>query len=393
MEPSTLLILARQGDAGAIATLLDRALRQHQITASVTLQPDGIDIVLVAPVEPAAKSSLPLIQRALTQICCPQICWVRVSGQAADAVFPGWAEELQLAPTGPVSSSTPDADLPTASRPHAALAQFSTPDRSLSGQSPFVAAITPASRPVFAKSRPNPAHQLNALVVGLGLGILAFVIPLFNVLMRGFLVLVHEVGHAVTHWLFGRPALPTVNLLHGGGITLAWEQSAWLVGLVYLAISALAYLSRSWPMGLGAIAAFTAFYTYCLATPLNQALAILMGHGMELVAIVVCLYLSASGRFCKFTGDRTIYAMLGFFTFFSDFRFAWQLTHSPEIRESYEAGIGGVIDNDFVRLANDYFGVNLSTIAGAFFLACLAAPAIAAILWYFDARLGNLGRS
>jgi hypothetical protein len=206
------------------------------------------------------------------------------------------------------------------------------------------------------------------------LAIVLFSLGPLNLLFRGFLILVHEVGHAVTHWLFGRPAIPTVNLLFGGGVTLVLGQSALLIGLIYAGMAFLIYCLRSYPRLQGCLVAIAILYTLCLSGQMNTMLATFMGHGMELVAIFVCLYLAASGYFCRITGDRTIYAMLGFFTYFCDVQFSWRLIHDPDFRSWYEGGIGGMIDNDFVILANEYVGVDLSAIATGFLLACLVTP-------------------
>ncbi|MGI0489682.1 hypothetical protein ACN4EK_30050, partial [Pantanalinema rosaneae CENA516] len=226
---------------------------------------------------------------------------------------------------------------------------------------------------------------LNALVVGLVLAIVLMNVGLLRVLFYGFLVLVHELGHAVTHWLFGRPAIPSVNILYGGGVTLTFGQSILVLGLIYAGIGYLVYRSRHYPRVLGVLAGFTLLYTLCLLTSLNMILSIFMGKGMEALAIVLCLYLAISGYYCRFAGDRTIYAMLGFYTFFSGLQFSWQLIRDPDYRANYEAGIGGgLMDNDFVILATQYFHVDLSVITHFFLLCCLLAPAIAFLLYRYE---------
>ncbi len=234
--------------------------------------------------------------------------------------------------------------------------------------------------------QPQPISTvgLGALGTGLLLAIALFSIGFLHLLFNGFLVMVHEVGHAITHWLFGRPAIPTVNILFGGGITLAMEQVALLVVAIYLGFAWLLYRVRRYPRVQGLLVVVILLYSYCLLTPTNQMLTTFMGHGMELVAIALCLYLATSGYFCRIKGDRTIYAMLGFFTLFHDIQFSWRLGHDADYRAWYEGGIGGMIDNDFVILA-DYFRVDLGTIAAWFLIACLIAPAIALILFRYEA--------
>jgi hypothetical protein len=354
MTQPTLLMQARQGDETAIATLLNRALVHKQITATVQLTQGCLDIALCADPLPDPKPCLILLDRELSRIHCPMIQSVTVTGQTPTATIAFWHEEFTLGTQAIVRSTQPYQDIAF--------------DKESSQLEP-------------SKLQ---AEGRNSLIAGFVLGSVLFAVPLLNTLFRGFLVLVHEAGHAVTHWLFGRPALPTVNVLHGGGITLVFEQSIFVIGLVYLAIGGFAYLCRFYPRMMVLIGIATALYTICLATPTNTMLSVFMGHGMELVAIAVCLYLATSGRWCRFTGDRSIYAMLGFFTLFADVQFSWKLARDPDFQEWYLGGIGNVIDNDFVILAKDYFRVSLPTIANVFLVGCLIAPAIAFLYWRYQ---------
>ncbi len=223
-----------------------------------------------------------------------------------------------------------------------------------------------------------------SLSIGLGLSIILILVNPLTVMFHGFGLLVHELGHTITHWLFGRPAIPTINFMFGGGLTLVFDHSPFVISLVYLAIAFLFYLCRFYPRLQGILVLFVGVYTWCLLTPTNVMLSTWMGHGMEAISIVVCLYLSGSGYFCRMIGDRTIYAMLGFFTLFSNIQFAWKLIYDVEFRDWYEDGKGGMLDNDLTILANDYFHINLSVIAGFFLICCLLAPVFAFLLFRFE---------
>ncbi|MEB3336735.1 MAG: hypothetical protein VKJ46_04680 [Leptolyngbyaceae bacterium] len=355
---SQLRQLAKQGDEGAIADVLNHALAHKQITTQVALEAGDLQITLQAESSPDPNIAVVLIDRELTKLNSALIQRVIVQGQASGNDPGDWREEFE-----PGSRS----QLP-------------------SHHSPLPAPIQAATA-APARLRPRAVEQegLNALLAGLILAIVFTNISLFTILFQGFLVLVHEVGHAVTHWLFGRPAIPSVDLAFGGGVTLVFGQSGLVIGLIYLILGGLLFLCRSYPRLLIVVGAWAGVYSFCLLTNWNLILSTFMGHGMELIAMVGCLYLSTSGYFCRFAGDRSIYAMLGFFTLFRDIGFSWGLLHNADLRDWYEQGKGGVLDNDFVILANEYFHVNLSVVSGWFLVACFLAPFLAFALFRYEA--------
>jgi hypothetical protein len=346
MTQSNLVRLAKRGDTIAIATLLNRAFHKQKVTARVQLQGSCLKILLEGKPLPEQRQAIALIHQGMQQLQPERIHSIQVYGRLPGATRPLWTEALLL--EGP--------DSPPGREPELSL-----------------------------QPRTIEAKGMGALLTGFVLAVILFALGPLKVLFHGFLILVHEIGHAVTHWLFGRPAIPSVNILFGGGITLVFGQSLWLIVLIYLGIAFLIYLCRAYPRLQGILVLLTLVYTVCLFTRTNTMLSTFMGHGMELVAIAVCLYFSTSGYFCRIPGDRAIYAMLGFFTLFSDVQFSWQLSHDADLRAWYEGGIGGMIDNDFVILANEYFGVDLSVIANLFLLGCLLAPAIAFLAFRYEA--------
>lgn len=262
-----------------------------------------------------------------------------------------------------------------------------------------------ARRNLAAGTRPRwrlpDGEAGRVLGIGLGLGWLLVHLPLLNLLFKGFIVLVHELGHALTHWLFGRPAIPSVNLLHGGGVTLTFGQSGLVVMLVYgLMVAGIWWGQFCWPerrrplwlgVGIGGILAYTA----CLRSPLNELLSTVMGHGFEVLAVFVCLLLAMSGWLCRWALDRTIYAVLGFYTLFSQSDFAWKIIHDLDYRDWYEGGIGGAIDNDFVIVVADYTTRSLSQVLELFLGALWLAPLMALLTFGLQdwLRLDLNGRS
>ncbi len=345
MNEWELVKLAKEGEMRAISALLNQTFADRAITVKVSLQSTCLRVLLEADQVPNSETAIALIQETMQDIKSNHIQSVQVFGRVNGVNRSVWTETLILE-----SSTSPR---PTAIHP---------PQSSESRSRSLIRSID--------------SKGISALLAGFILAIVLTIVSPFRVLFHGFLILVHELGHAVTHWMFGRPAIPTVNLAYGGGVTLVFDQSIFVICLVYLAIALLAYCCRRYLFILVLLGLFTSVYSICLSNSINLMLSTFMGHGMELVAIAVCLYLSISGYFCRSSGDRSIYGMLGFFTLFADVQFSWSLTHDLDYREMYEGGIGGVIDNDFVILARDYFNVDLSVVANDFLGGCVVIPLV-----------------
>ena len=347
MNELELIKLAGQGEVWAISALLNQAFVDREITVKVSLQSGCLRILLESDRVPEAEPAIVVIWEKMRNLANDRIQSVQVSGRVTEVNQTTWTETLTLS-TAPI-------------------------------QHPYHAATQPRSL-----NRSIDSKGLGALLTGLFLAISLMIISPLRILFHGFLILVHEIGHAVTHWLFGRPAIPSVNLAYGGGVTLVFDQSVIVICLVYFAIAFLVYYCRHYRFILVLLGIFTSVYSFCLSNSTNLMLSTFMGHGMELVAIAVCLYLATSGYFCRFTGDRAIYSMLGFFTLFADFEFSWKLTHDSDYREMYEGGIGGVIDNDFVILARDYFSIDLSVIANIFLIGCVVIPLMVFLVFSYE---------
>lgn len=381
MAQSNLVKLAKQGDTIAIATLLNRAFQKQNTTVRVRSDGSCLRILLEGKPVPEQRQAIALIHQGMVRLQPERIHSVQVFGRLSGATKPLWTEAFLLETPDAVPLPEPES-LP---EPSPLKAEDSSQGYLQSNRKLDPSLVTRISTAATAlQPQAIDTKGIGALLTGFVLAVILFALGPLKVLFHGFLILVHEVGHAITHWLFGRPAIPTVNILFGGGITLVFGQSLLLIALIYLGITFLLYLCRSYPRLQGGLVLLTLVYTYCLLTRTNTMLSTFMGHGMELVAIAACLYFSTSGYFCRIPGDRAIYAMLGFFTLFSDIQFSWQLTHDADFRAWYQGGIGGMIDNDFVILANEYFGVNLSTIANLFLIGCLLAPLIAFLLFRYE---------
>jgi len=101
MNQHSLIERARQGDATAIATLLNHALQLRGIIASTNVQGNGLQVMLVAEEVPDARMAVACICNVLVDLNQSRICRVRVYGRKAGNEFPAWTEEFSLAGATP----------------------------------------------------------------------------------------------------------------------------------------------------------------------------------------------------------------------------------------------------------------------------------------------------
>ncbi len=187
-------------------------------------------------------------------------------------------------------------------------------------------------------------------------------------------VLIHEMGHAAFAWLFGRPAIPSLDLINGGGITPTFSQSPLLVGLIALSIY-LPFAKQRHEPGVNLRAGLCiGLYLVMAFTSLSQVLLIAGGHLTVLISIVYCLHQVMRGTNFKTPLDPPLYAIIGFFNEFHLLNEFWKLTFDPDFRVEYEQAKGG-LPSDFASLG-EILGVGVAPLAGLALMATLAMPVL-----------------
>lgn len=363
LKKPDLLQLAQQGNEEALAQLLNQALAHKQIKTVVKFTENHLKINLFSNQTPEPWASKVLIDRELLKLHWSNALTIQLQGYEKEAESPTWTEEFLLGTQAQVTKT------------NSLNKQIIVREES---QKPR------KKHQVKLPVKPIEKAGWQALAIGVLLAIILQSVGFLRILFHGFQVIVHEIGHAVTHWIFGYPAIPAVNILYGGGITISLGQSPLVLGLIYGALAFFFYQFRYSRRRFILLLVICGIYTFILLTPLSKILMIFMGHGMELVAIVICLYFAIGGYFCQLDVERPLYAMLGFFLLFSDLKNFNELIFNPDFREFYEQGVGGAIDNDFVVLARDYFNVDLSIIAGFFIFGCILTPLVAFLVFRYE---------
>lgn len=362
LKKPQLLQLAQQGNEEALAQLFNQALAHKQIKTVVKLTDNYLKISVFSEQIPESWSSKILLDRELLGLHWSNPLNIQVQGYQKGNENPVWIEEFLL---GTQAQAT---------KPNFSNTQILTEESQKRTQ------INRFKLP----GKPIEKAGWQAIGIGFLLAIILRSFAILRILFHGFQVIVHEIGHAIAHWLFGYPAIPAVNILYGGGITISLGQSPLVLGLIYGCFAFFLYHFRYSRRRFILLVGFVGIYTFFLLTPLSKILMIFMGHGMELIAIVICLYFAIGGYFCRLDIERPLYAMLGFFLLFSDWENFREIIFNPDFRDFYEQGIGGVIDNDFVILSRDYFNVDLSIVAGVFLVGCFFTPLVAFLLFRYE---------
>lgn len=88
MSQSNFLELAKQGNASAITTLLNRSLQPKGINAKATLKDSCLQIVLESAQVPDQKALVAFMRKSLTSLGAESISKVKVYGQQIDEGLP-----------------------------------------------------------------------------------------------------------------------------------------------------------------------------------------------------------------------------------------------------------------------------------------------------------------
>jgi hypothetical protein len=242
-------------------------------------------------------------------------------------------------------------------------------------------------REPHAEPRRMEKNDWLIMAVGLAIAGIAFVIGFVRQTFSTFIVLVHEMGHAIFGWIFGYPSVPAFDFMYGGGVTL-WTQRSTLLLIVIYVLLGLAVYSRRRNMAtvvllvlLGVVHAILTF------TPGHSVVILFMGHGTELAIATIFIYRALSGAAVSDVVERPLYAGIGFFIVFADVAFAYRLMTSSYHRLVYEDAKGGGHWMDFSRIAEHYLHVDLAVVATFFFLCCFFPIVVGYLLFRYQEYL------
>jgi hypothetical protein len=234
---------------------------------------------------------------------------------------------------------------------------------------------------------------LKALGIGFVLAALVSAISFPRFVFSYLIILVHELGHALCYWLFGYPAVPAFDFVHGGGITVHQERSILLLLCAWAALAGLIWIYRGNALALKVFGTLAALHVLFVLTGFDAWFGLAGGHLFELLFAAIFLYRAATGSGVKVPLERPLYAACGFFLLFQILAFAGRLVTSASARGDYREAKGGALAMDLDRLANELLGVSLPSVAFLLLLAALSVPLLT-WLWvrHEEAVFGFLGR-
>jgi len=220
-----------------------------------------------------------------------------------------------------------------------------------------------------------------SLIAGLLLALLTLVSRWIGLPFSMLRTLVHELGHTVSAWAFGQPAIPGFDLVWGGGITLHGEQKVWLLVPVFGAWIALLYHLRAHARALIWTVLALVAYALLALTPAHEVLILFMGHGGELLFGGLFVYRALSGQAVISPWERPLYATAGLYNVLSVAWFSLRLVRDPDYRWAYGMAKGGGHWMDLSRIADNYCHCSLQAVAIALLLCSLVPVPLAVWLW------------
>jgi hypothetical protein len=190
---------------------------------------------------------------------------------------------------------------------------------------------------------------------------------------------VHEFGHAVCAWATGYPALPTFDIINGGGITMISDSRSFVVLLPIIFF--LAFATYKWYGYMGTSALWAAaplwiiYALFSFSGPMWRFLINSSGHASEILIGTVCIYFGFStAKFNRPRHEKIILFTLGSNILVNAAKFAISLSDAGFVSDYVESEKV----HDFVKLSN---AMGLPYSFFSFVLLVLIVLGVAADCW------------
>ncbi|MEH2379940.1 MAG: hypothetical protein V7K27_13820 [Nostoc sp.] len=99
MNPQSILTLAKQGDANAIAALINNFLKGKRIIAKVTKKDDCLQVILESPEAPSQELLVGTIRKGLMSLALESIRHVKIYARQSQGSHVVWSERFSLTNT------------------------------------------------------------------------------------------------------------------------------------------------------------------------------------------------------------------------------------------------------------------------------------------------------
>lgn len=218
--------------------------------------------------------------------------------------------------------------------------------------------------------------QKKALIISIIVSILIQVLPLAKYISQIYSTVSHELGHALTAWMFGYIAIPKLDFFNGGGVTQLFARPLILIVLSmgFVLINLLVIKNKFKHKNNKIIIIIFTCYLLALVSPIHLFLITFMGKAGELLFFYFVAWYSLSHQLLKIHGKALIYLILAIFLWINSVLGSFSLIYNSTDRLSYIAGkqqfLGGdPLVNDLVKLSQtsgfsfDFFNFLLLTLA------------------------------
>jgi hypothetical protein len=221
---------------------------------------------------------------------------------------------------------------------------------------------------------PTPRSGVPSIVIGVVAALACMTVPFARFVFHPLVTVLHELGHVVADWAFGRPAIPAFDFVHGGGMTVSQGRSWILLALLGGAWIAAAVAVRTRPRAVVAVASAAAVWAVLLASGADELVILVCGHAFELMFVVLFAARAISGNGVRGAADRAAYAFAATFVWSTNLALAWGLAFRHEARVEYELAKGGGAWMDLSRIAREFAGLSLESVAGFYLIVVLLVP-------------------
>jgi hypothetical protein len=196
-------------------------------------------------------------------------------------------------------------------------------------------------------------------------GLIAIVDSLFwtsRYTLRFIATLAHEMGHATIASFFGAPSFPAISL-DGQAAAFHRPQSVLLAVLIWAFMGFWAWHFRNRRPVMITLVVAIVLYPLFAFTQGWRLLFFLGGHGTELAFAGICFFRAWTGGFTSTPAERTAYATCGWYCFCTNLAFHFKLMSSRGFQVRYASGGSFGLTNDYIRVATDFLGCSVSTVA------------------------------
>lgn len=189
----------------------------------------------------------------------------------------------------------------------------------------------------------------------------------------------HEIGHTLTMWLFGYPAVPHFDFEHGGGMARHWGRSWMVLAAIWMgAIAFAVYLYQHlYYRGILILGIGVVVHVLCVFTRLGDILISFMGQGGEILIGGFCMLRAFWNTTEKSRGavERWLNMVFGIYAMLSNAIMAAGLMFSDISRMAYAMQKGGHLLGDLDKIAQAIH---------------LPVQAVAAFLMLFTLGIGGM---